>query len=132
MMTRKERTKQWRKIIERQAASGLSAAAFCRENNIRSSQFHWWRGRFRKEELQSDESGFLQLVSFSPKPAQHSGIRICLRDDLFIEVEPGFDPHTLRGVIEAIGGKANKIIPESQFFIKIKLCPIEHTMNCIQ
>jgi hypothetical protein len=107
MMTRKERIKHWRKIIERQAASGLSAAAFCRENNIRVPQFHWWRGRFRREKLQSNESGFLQLVSFS-KPTQHSGIRIRLRDGLSIEVDPGFDPHTLRGVIEAIGGGETK------------------------
>jgi hypothetical protein len=107
MMKGEERIKHWRTIIEKQAASGLSASAFCRENNIHNSQFHWWRGRFRKEKSQVNESGFLQLVSVS-KSVQHSAIRISLRDDLFIEVDPGFDPQTLRGVIEAIGGGETK------------------------
>jgi transposase-like protein len=107
MMSREERIKHWRRIIEKHAASGLSAATFCRDNNIRISQFHRWRRRFRKEYSQGNESGFLQLVPFS-KPVQHSGIRIRLRDDLSIEVDPGFDPHTLRGVIETIGGGETK------------------------
>ena len=106
-MTRAKRIKHWRGIMEKRVASGISAAAFCRQNNIRISQFYWWRRRFRKENSQGTESRFLQLVPIS-KSAQHSGIRFRLRDGLSIEVDPGFDPHTLRGVIETIGGGETK------------------------
>jgi hypothetical protein len=102
-MTRAKRAEHWRTIMEKQTVSGMSAAAFCRENHIRISQFYWWRRRFRKGNSQGNESRFLQLVPIS-KSAQHGGIRIRLRDGLSIEVDPGFDPHTLRGVIETIGG----------------------------
>ena len=101
-MTREERIDMWRAIIRRHAISGRSAAAFCREHNISIHQFRWWRRRFKKENSQGKESGFLQLVPFSK--SQHSGIHIRLHNGMFIEVEQGFDPHTLRGVIEVICG----------------------------
>ena len=101
-MTKEERITHWRALIKKHATSGLSAAAFCREHDINIHQFRWWQSRFKKENSQGKESGFLQLVPFSK--SQHSGIRIRLHDEVFIEVEQGFDPHTLRGVIEAICG----------------------------
>ena len=101
-MTREERAKHWRTIIEKQAASGMSAAVFCREQNIKIQQFHWWRGRFKKEKSPTNGSGFLQLVPFCGTAHKQSGVHIHLRDGMSIEVEPGFDPSTLRGVMEAI------------------------------
>jgi hypothetical protein len=101
-MTKEERITYWRAIIRKQATSGLSAAAFCREHEININNFHWWRGRFKKENSLGEGSGFVQLVPVSE--SRDSGIRIRLREGLWIEVEQGFDPLTLRGVIEAICG----------------------------
>jgi hypothetical protein len=101
-MTKEERINHWRAFIRKHATSGLSAAAFCREQDINIHQFRWWQRRFRKDNSQSKESGFFQLVPLS-KP-QHSGIRIRLNNGVVIEVEQGFNPHTLRGVIDAICG----------------------------
>ena len=102
-MTKEERIAHWRTTIEKQAVSGKSIAAFCRDQKIVTHQFHWWRGRFRKENSQSKESGFLKLVPLSK--SQHNGIRIRLNNGVSIEVEHGFDPHTLRSVIDAICGE---------------------------
>ena len=102
-MTKEERVTHWRTVIRKHATSGLSAAAFCREQDINIHKFRWWQRRFKKENSQQKESGFLQLVPFSK--SQHSGIRIHLHNGVSIEVEQGFDPMTLRGVIETICGK---------------------------
>ena len=99
-MTKEERVTHWRTVMGKHASSGLSAAAFCREHNISIHQFRWWRRRFKKENSKDNGSGFLQLVPFSK--SQHSGIRIRLNNEMSIEVDQGFDPLTLRGVIEAI------------------------------
>ena len=101
-MNKEERITHWRTVIKKQATSGLSAAAFCREHDISIHQFRWWKRRFKKDNPQSKESGFFQLVPFSI--SQHSGIRIRLKNGVAIEVEQGFNPHTLRGVIDAICG----------------------------
>lgn len=109
MTTKEERANHWRTIHKKQAASGLSASAFCRENNLSIYQFRWWRGRFKKEESRRPgESGFLQLVPCSKKALQHSGVRIRLGDDLFIEIERDFDVPTLQEVIEAVGKRGTK------------------------
>ena len=104
-MTRKERAAYWRGLVAEQADSGLSAPAFCQEHQINLPQFYRWRRRFRTKQPTSASAGFVELVACS----QHgnypgSGIRICLSDGLSIEVERGFDPVTLRAVIEAISG----------------------------
>ena len=101
-MNKEERITYWRTVIKKHATRGLSAAAFCREQDINIHQFRWWQRRFRKDNSQSKESGFFQLVPFSK--SQLSGIRIHLNNGVFIEVEQGFNPHTLRGVIDAICG----------------------------
>jgi len=101
MMTIAERRAHWRTIIEAQATSGMSIVAFCREKQIKPHQFHSWRRRFR--EKQPCAGGFLQLI---PDRAVEtgSGIHIHPGKTLIIEVERGFDPFTLRAVIETLRG----------------------------
>ena len=102
-MTKDERIARWRDIINEQAKSGINGAVFCREHNLSIPQFRWWRRRFKKENMQNSKSRFMRLV---PVPNHHqSGIRICLRDSLSIEVDPGFDPLVLKSVIETIEGE---------------------------
>jgi len=98
-MSKEERRAHWRAIIEEQATSGMSIAAFCREKQIKPQQFHSWRRRFREQ--QPCAGGFLQLL---PDRAFEtgSGIRIHPGKKLIIEVARGFDPFTLRAVVETL------------------------------
>ena len=107
-MSREKRAAHWLAIVERHAGSGLSAVAFCREHSINLSRFYWWRRRLRRTDQlpSSTPVGFLELVSCSKQP--ESGIRIRLSDDVWVEVDPGFDPHTLRGVIETVCRKGKR------------------------
>ena len=102
-MRREERTTYWKSLVDQQADSGLSGAAFCREHNINPQRFYHWRRRFKGNESGTMSTGFLQLVPCSTH--SDSGIRICLGDELHIEIDQGFDPLTLRTVIEAIGAR---------------------------
>ena len=105
-MTREERVIHWRTVVDKQAASGLSAAAFCREQDINAQRFYQWRRRFYEQPINGMPSGFVELVPCSEHP--HSGIRIRVQERVCIEVERGFDPFTLRSVIETISGGENK------------------------
>jgi hypothetical protein len=101
-MTNKERTSHWRAIVEKQAESGLSAADFCREHQLKVSQFYRWNVKFRNsdDEQGRTSNGFLELVPSIKQSG--SGIRIQLRDGICVEVERGFDPLTLRQAIQAL------------------------------
>jgi hypothetical protein len=100
-MTRAERRAHWRAIIDSQATSGVSVAAYCRDAQIKPSYFYTWRRRLREQ--QSCTGGFLELIPGRLTEAA-SGIRIRLDAKLSIEVERGFDPFTLRAVVETLRG----------------------------
>ena len=98
-MTKEERRAHWRTIIEDQTTRGLNIADFCRDRQIRLRQFHAWRRRFRGQPLRA--GGFLELLPEGVTGTE-SGIRIHPGRNLIIEVDRGFDPLTLRSVIETL------------------------------
>jgi transposase-like protein len=97
-MTKEERRAHWRTIIEEQAASGMKITAFCREKQINRHQFHAWRRRLRD---QQPCTGFLELVPGRVFETR-SGISVHPGNKIIIEVERGFDPFTLRAVVETL------------------------------
>jgi hypothetical protein len=99
-MTTEDRHAHWRTIIENQATSGMNIAAYCRESHIHSSLFYIWRRKLRSQ--QPCAGGFLELI---PRRPDDAGTGICIRlgAKLSIEVERGFDPFTLRAVVETLG-----------------------------
>jgi transposase-like protein len=86
-------------IIETQATSGMSIAAYCREAQVKPSYFYTWRRRLKEQTPCA--GGFLELIPGRPIEIA-SGIRIRLDAKLAIEVERGFDPFTLRAVVETL------------------------------
>ena len=104
-MTKEDRTSYWQKLIQAQAESGLSAAAFCKDNQINPQRFYFWRQRFKDQSDVSEGGAFLELVPSSK--IQASGIRIRLDERLSIELERHFDPHILRNAINALCGQGS-------------------------
>jgi len=96
-MTIEERHAHWRTIIHDQATSGKNIAAYCREGHIHTSLFYTWRRRLREQPQCS--GAFVEL-----KPGRPSATGVCLRLDgrFVIEVDRGFDPATLRALVDAL------------------------------
>ena len=89
-MTKEARVTFWRSLVEKQAESGQSGVAFCREQKINAQRFYFWRRRFHSD---SPGPGFIRLV---PTPnTLCSGIRIILDHRISIELDRGFDAPTL-------------------------------------
>ena len=97
-MTIEERYAHWSNIIETQKTSGLSIAAYCRNQQIRSNDFYAWRRRISKRQITGQ--GFLEL-SPSVVSSSDTGIRIVF-GNLCIEVQRHFDPATLRTVVACL------------------------------
>jgi hypothetical protein len=100
-MTREERRAHWCAITEEQAISGMSIAAYCRDAQIKPASFYNWRRRLREQ--QPCNGGFLELIP-GKLTESASGIRIRIGTKLSVEVERGFDPFTLRVVVETLSG----------------------------
>lgn len=99
-MMREERRARWQAAIDGQAASGMSITAYCQANGIRPSLFHTWRRKLKEQ--QASGGGFVELVSERTNDTA-TGIRIHLGASLSISVARGFDPFTLRAVVETLG-----------------------------
>lgn len=66
---------QWRELIEQQASSGLSIAAFCRERGLPPSNFYQWRRRLRVSQASpaSAAAGFVRLEARGDDPLAETG-----------------------------------------------------------
>ena len=99
-MTLKDRRDYWRALIEKHTRSGLSAVAFCKQENISLHQFYPWRRRIHRETATTE---FIRLVPASN--TLRTGIRINLHQGISIDVERGFDASTLREIIDALSNR---------------------------
>ena len=91
-MTKGERNAHWVNIIESQKSSGMTVAAFCRAERIKSNYFYKWRRLIEEE----SGNGFIELKSAD------AGVRIRINEKLCIEVEKNFDPSVLQSVVDAL------------------------------
>ena len=102
LMRRKERVTYWQSIINQYRDSGLSGAAFCKEQNINPGRFYYWRQRLTNNNHCNDSSGgFFELIPCT-SASTSTMIHIQLPNGIIIKVDRSFDPVILRGVIEAV------------------------------
>jgi hypothetical protein len=104
-----EKGQFWRQVIDGHAGSGLSVPDWCRRRKVSESAFYAWKRklapkacgpsgsvpRFAQLVVSDASAGQLRTVS-----ANHT-LSIDL-DDARVEVPSGFDPATLRVVLEAL------------------------------
>jgi transposase-like protein len=84
------RQAQWRERVARQEQSGLSVAAFCKDEGISAHTFYWWRARLGKSQSSKpaqqahDAASFVDLgvLGASAGPAQDIISGFSIRLDL--------------------------------------------------
>jgi hypothetical protein len=97
---------RWRGIASEQAASGKSAAAYCREQGLREWQLYEWKKRLRGSAPQPfiavEVSSSEARLEAEPHTAQSSGIELRHRRGWSLMVEPGFDAGHLRRLLSVL------------------------------
>jgi len=91
--------KRWRRIIERQQASGQTVAAYCQDRRITQASFFAWKRRLRATSPAA--GGFIEVRAVAAiSPVLADGIEVCLAGDRRLRVRPGFSRDLL---VELIG-----------------------------
>jgi hypothetical protein len=98
-MRREERQAVWADRVAAQAASGLSARAWCGQEDVNYWSFIQWRRRLGGEPLMAGPLNFVQVL---PAEANASTVRVRV-GAAWIEVGAGFDPALRRRVVDALG-----------------------------
>ena len=97
MSARSAAEQRWREIVERQRASGSTAAAFCRDNHIATSSFFAW-----KRKLGGPPAAFVEAAVVGTPPAPRASIEVLLRNGRRVRVGRGFDRGLLAEVVAAL------------------------------
>lgn len=101
---REEKRRFWEGQLQCWKEGGLSQAQFCRQNDLKVSQFLYWKKRLLPDSLPG------QLVELPIPKFQRSGllsfgspIGLIIADKYRIEIDRGFDPETLHQVLRVLG-----------------------------
>jgi hypothetical protein len=104
-----EKKRYWQKVIREATRSKLSIREFCRQNQLRESQYYWWQNKLngsrRSKRLQKptrkENPATFALVS-NDSGAADAGIELILQDGRRLRISKGVDEQTLRAVLDAV------------------------------
>jgi len=109
---RRDREKEnfWRRILQRQAASGQDIRAFCRQQGLSESSFHFWRHCIAQRDRQSvrrpappQPPSFVELRPQPPLVKVADTPLELLAGNRRLLIRPGCDRALLRDVLDALG-----------------------------
>jgi hypothetical protein len=114
-VTRAEREQFWRKRLAAWRASGLSQAAYCRQQRVSAVQFSWWKRQFKLRGNASSDGladGGLAApgtplfvpVGVSAAASAVASFEVLLRTGQRVQVPPQFDPDALRRLLVVLEG----------------------------
>lgn len=88
----------WKRLIERQRESGLSIAAFCKQNNLTASNFYKYRNKLEKDNLSPP---FVKALVVNAKPVAATQIRLTYRE-VRLTINDNCPPNWLADFIKAL------------------------------
>lgn len=101
-LTKREANRQrWFDRIETWKQSGLSQKAFCEQQQLGLGSFQRWRGIFMRGE-KPEASSAVSFVPVNVTVDKASSLALLIDDQLRIEIPAGFDPVTLKQVVQAL------------------------------
>ena len=96
-MSRPERERHWRSLLEQQGASGLSIRGWCAREGVGYAAFIYWRRRLGLP-VKAEP---LTLIRVTAGEAPGSGLWLTV-GGVRIEVKAGFDAALLKQVVSAL------------------------------
>jgi hypothetical protein len=103
-MMQRRSEEYWRRVIEKQARSGIGAARYCREHELQRGTFLRWRQRLEANKL--SECALVEVRDQSVRSASEddTGLEVRIGADVLITVPAGTDLEFVGTLIAAIRG----------------------------
>ena len=101
-LTKREANRQcWFDRIETWKQSGLTQKAFCEQQRLGLGSFQRWRGIFMRGE-KPEASSAVNFLPVNVTVDEAPSLALLIDDHLRIEIPAGFDPVTLKQVVQAL------------------------------
>ena len=103
-LTKREINRQrWLERITDWQQSGLTQKAYCARHHLGLASFQRWRRIFMMEETSMDTPPIAFLPVNLVEPSA-SSLMLRINEHLRLEISAGFDPNTLKQVIQVLQG----------------------------
>jgi len=102
-----EKQRYWQRTIGEAARSGMSIREFCRQRQLRESQFYWWQRKLKISRQERNKppvrgrAASFALVS-EDGASMPAGLELVLRDGHRLRISQGVQEETLRAVLAAL------------------------------
>jgi transposase-like protein len=94
---------QWKEKIHAQSLSGLSIAAWCRQNHIAPHTFYYWRDKFLAKSIERTDFREISEQSSEEAPVQTQNAGIWLRYQEFsIHLDKQFDSSSFKECLKIL------------------------------
>lgn len=93
---------QWKERVKNQRESGLTIAAWCRQNNFTSHTFYYWRDKFSPKATIKREN-FKEIAERQIVDNENHQSGVCVQYQEFcIHLDQGFNMATLKQCLRAL------------------------------
>ena len=102
-----EKQRYWQRTIGAAARSGMSIREFCRQRQVKESQFYWWQRKLKVDQQErklspgGDGRASFALVS-EEAGSLPAGLELVLRDGRRLRISKGVEEESLRAVLAAL------------------------------
>ncbi|HYQ91696.1 MAG TPA: IS66 family insertion sequence element accessory protein TnpB [Candidatus Competibacteraceae bacterium] len=94
----------WQDHLGQWQRSGLTQVAYCRQQGLKVAQFGYWKKRLLPPQAPDAAPGATPGFIPVQRASVGAAVAVVLNERLRVEVYPGFDPATLRALVQALGG----------------------------
>ena len=102
-LSKREANRQrWFDRIETWKQSSLTQKAFCEQQQLGLGSFQRWRGIFMRGEKPEASSSAVNFLPVNVTVDKAPSLALLIDDHLRIEIPAGFDPVTLKQVVQAL------------------------------
>ncbi len=98
---REANRRRWFDRIQHWNHSGLTQKAFCEQQQLGLGSFQRWRGIFMREG-KPEASSSVTFLPVNLTESKAASLSLLFSDDLRIEISAGFDPVTLKQVVQTL------------------------------
>lgn len=97
---------KWKELIEEQEKGGFSQIEFCKQRNLKASQFGYYRGVIKSKDkiktIQNNQQLFSAVQIKNPESNKLSEIKIILPNGFQCVIPSTMDAVQLRKIMEAL------------------------------
>jgi transposase-like protein len=106
--TRAARRDRWRALISAAEGSGESIRAFCLKQDLRESQYYYWKKQLRLEQARSDrpESRKFVFVGTAGAMEERAALELIVERGWRLRIGAGVEASALRVVLGALAAQS--------------------------